>query len=711
MQNLDPETIRLINRMVGPAPSHPRFVGEPIDPSRIDVLALGDLWPSARAVDRRHDADPERRLAAETARAVIALGKEMEPVFRGRACAEYLDLLSQEIEGKPVGEISVHMDHVWDQASFALRRCIELSFDALIEAVRRFLAAATWSARPHLALALARMAGEATVADVESKLALEFAGSPILLGEIRMLLEFDIAAHIAAADEIAKHGPTSAIDGSRHSLADVVPDTAASAALRQATAHLRRIHAGELAYAPDKAFTLADSAAIARAVRAALERDEPWLASLLDELFRKASLAPTAAKTMPSQSVSIALGHAIEAYPTPESVGSLRSMLRDIRHAGVQKKLERNLKGAERGLAARPDIALRMPLEQTVSKPQLLTLVRCLEASLALGLTMDYGDWCSRLAIHPQIRTLTGALVWRLSEGAGESVSVLPVLKRDDVRFQDVAGASVTATIGQRLTLWHPAEVTEDERAAWRGRLADLRLKQPFRQVFREHYSVQADEPSATETAIFADHVVSITPLLGLARREGWKLGYDHVMRSFGAWSAQLRLADHIYPGLSGSTVTDNVLISTAKGGKLRSVRLDEVPVATLSEILRAVDLLVSTSGFALADDMDEPRQQRLQTLAESSLGTMMEMRKQALQHALGGLDGMAGLNFDRRHIRLGPYSVHLSTGRVSREGEPVTIDLPQKASLGAVPWLPYDEKLLELICYTTIEIAKRLRA
>jgi hypothetical protein len=86
----------------------------------------------------------------------------------------------------------------------------------------------------------------------------------------------------------------------------------------------------------------------------------------------------------------------------------------------------------------------------------------------------------------------------------------------------------------------------------------------------------------------------------------------------------------------------------------------------------------------------------------------MAEMRRRALQYALRGLAETADLQFDARHLRLGRYTVHLATGRVTRDGDPVEIDLPKRTKLAAVPWLPYDEKLLETICYTAIEIAAR---
>ena len=78
-------------------------------------------------------------------------------------------------------------------------------------------------------------------------------------------------------------------------------------------------------------------------------------------------VAPTAAKTAPSQSLAIALGHAVETIPTPESVRALRDALATVRHAGVQK-LARNLKPAERALGERPHTALRMTLDAKPKK-------------------------------------------------------------------------------------------------------------------------------------------------------------------------------------------------------------------------------------------------------------------------------------------------------------------------------------------------------
>jgi hypothetical protein len=209
---------------------------------------------------------------------------------------------------------------------------------------------------------------------------------------------------------------------------------------------------------------------------------------------------------------------------------------------------------------------------------------------------------------------------------------------------------------------------------------------------------------------MFAGHVVSVMPFVGLARRERWELHYCNLTRSFGRWIASLDVADNIYPGCGGSTSIGRLSILSSGCWMAPPLHLAEVPAVALSEILRAVDLLVSVGGFALSDGMwDSNRRARLWHLAGNPLGAMAEMRRQALERALHSLDGMEALRFDPHHLRLGPYAIHLATGRVTRDGEPVAIDLPERGKLAAVPWLPYDEKLLETICHAAIEIARRL--
>ncbi|HLH12606.1 MAG TPA: DUF4132 domain-containing protein, partial [Methylovirgula sp.] len=536
--DLSPEAIKLLNRMTGPPLSHPSFTGEPIDLAQIDPLSLGDLWTIAHATNRWENNRPIKSLAAETASSILKLGEKMEPAFRGAAARDYLDFLSDKLEREPARASGYVADFDWKEACFCLTRCIDLSFDGLGAAAKRFLAAADWQVMPHLAVALARLVDDEFGARALEKLAADLADSPFLVQELRTITALDLRANLAVAEvaqvnypELQEADP--AISGGHYRLSDIPAYVAfAEEGLKEAAARVRKIHNGEVPYASDKAFTLKDRDVIARLVRVALDRDAAWLPPVLDELFRKVSLAPTAAKSLPSQSVSIALGHAVEAFPTPEAVATLRGVLAIIRHAGVQKKLKRNLNGAERGLADRPEVALRLLDGQQISKAQLKTLARCLEAGFASHMSLKYEDWRARLAGHPQGKALTRSLIWRILDSSGGGVGVLPVIERSEVRLQDVSGSTVSAAPDSRIMLWHPSVATEAERNAWRDRIADLQIKQPFKQAFREHYVLLADELSETNTAMFSGHGVSIVPFLGLARQERWKLEYEALTRS-----------------------------------------------------------------------------------------------------------------------------------------------------------------------------------
>ncbi|MFC7714498.1 DUF4132 domain-containing protein [Nonomuraea recticatena] len=135
----------------------------------------------------------------------------------------------------------------------------------------------------------------------------------------------------------------------------------ARVALEQAEARVAAIQTGEIPYQADKAFDYWETRTLGRAVRLALYRDEPWLPALLDRLLRGVAVAPTQAKTLPSQALLFEIARAVEDHPTPEAISSLRAARRTTRHAGVPKQLDRMFKRVEPALAERLEVAFRLP--------------------------------------------------------------------------------------------------------------------------------------------------------------------------------------------------------------------------------------------------------------------------------------------------------------------------------------------------------------
>ncbi|MEG1052825.1 MAG: hypothetical protein RSF79_12360, partial [Janthinobacterium sp.] len=134
-------------------------------------------------------------------------------------------------------------------------------------------------------------------------------------------------------------------------------------------------------------------------------------------------------------------------------------------------------------------------------------------------------------------------------------------------------------------------------------------------------------------------------------------------------------------------------------------------PVA-YSEACRAVDLLVSASALALVEDgQSVQREQRLFYLANLAAGPMAGMRRAVLEQVFAQQIEDGRMALEARHLMVGRHAIHLTTGRVTLDGAEVATEAVAKGNkLGAVPWLPYDEALLEKIVTTAGVLLARHR-
>jgi hypothetical protein len=555
---------------------------------------------------------------------------------------------------------------------------------------------------------------------VDAELAREvrtrLAGDALALDELGVILCFGAVtrAVVAAADRFPAPWGLARLPDVIERLAAIGEYAAfAREALETADARVAAIQAGQVPYQADKAFTTIEADVLWRACQVALARDEPWLGELLSRLLPGVVVAPTAAKTVPSQSAGHVLAQAVEAWPTPEAVAALRQARRVVRHAGMIKKLDRLLRQAEKGLARRPTIAMRLPGPGAPTRAQLTVLVRALEAGYAHQVSYCYDRWLAELAGHPHLRGLAARLIWDIQVRPGTWHSVLPLGKAGDdgLSLADGAGDPVAAPSPQAtVRLWHPALAGDPERTTWRDRIVELRLDQPFRQAFREHYLVSdADDDT---TGLFAGHVVAIRPLLGLAVREGWRSDHlDGVLRrQAGPWQVELEVTGPLFPGAQGYGPIGAARLRRREAEGWRPARFADAPPVIVSEALRWVDLLVSVAGFALEDDpgwlRDAHRHEFLTRLARQPLSESARMRRTALQAVFSGAFPADLVRFGERHVHVGPYAVHLATARVTRDGEPVAVDVPPKPAAAALPWLPYDERLLERIVHVVVTLA-----
>lgn len=580
-------------------------------------------------------------------------------------------------------------------AAEAILRCQDDLGAAGLQAAAR-LAQSPAEDNPIARLVLAATAGPHVDTEVLAETQAQLQGHPLALAELDLIRPLSGPAR-AVLSELPIHNamaPPPDLDLRLLSLAGYA--AGGRAGLESAVARADAIASGTVPYAADQAFSGREVAALARITRVALARDEPWIGALLQELLPRVTVAPTAAKTLPSQAACVKLTAEIVDRPTPEAVEAIAAARRVVRHATVTKKLDRALRAARPALAQRPTIALRLP-PGPPSKTRLRLWTAALEAGLALGAELPYATLAAMVSAQPEVRLLVATLVWNLDVPAGPIAAMLR--PTGDAVMCALDGQPIALAPDAAARLWHPATASPAERSAWRDRIIADRIRQPFRQVFREHYEIPAHEPES----MFAGYVVALKPFLGIARREGWHLDNSAgtIHRDVGPWRMTFRVLGSLFPGADGTARTEDLRLTVIDGAQRRERGLSDAPSPLTSELLRSIDLLVSASSIAVLPDASTTHDAQFDLSGPVAVAATAALRREALERVLTDLVTRGVVTIKARHVTVSGHAVHLATARVTRNGDPVTLELPKRSRTIPMPWLPYDEKLLAQIVHT----------
>ncbi|GAA2416710.1 hypothetical protein GCM10010191_28930 [Actinomadura vinacea] len=631
-------------------------------------------------------------------------------------------------------------------------------------------------------LGLAALAGP----DLHAEAMAAMAGrcGPIAREELRLVAGWDVTGYalLTEAGRDREWDPLAPLPDAWERCADQGYAGFARLLLERAGERVDAVQTGKIPYAADKAFDATEAGTLGRAARVALARDEPWLPDLLDRILRGVAVAPTAAKTLPSQALLYELARAAQDLPTPELAASLRTVRAITRHGGVPKQLDKMLKRIDAALAERTEVALRLPdlgfaADGTLRTPlgeheavitvaedaelswrgpggkplksvpaavrrdhaaavkdqrdlvkrvraHLTTLARALEGGFAGESAMPYGQWRDGLAAHPVAATAIGRLIWEVETAPGEWRPALPDGSVPGA-LVDAAGSPVPVPGDDApVRLWHPIRSTPEEVRAWRDLVTERRIRQPFKQAFREIYLLTpAEEETGVYSNRFAAHIVHYRRLFALFRARGWKsrlLGPwdggddDGAYRTLasGEWQATFF---HSY--LHGDAVDDRELASTDQvrlarrddAGR-RTVPLAEVPAVVFSEAMRDVDLFIGVTSIAADPDWADGGEDRhlayWRAAGFGALTASAEVRRDALARILPRTKIADRCDLDGRFLRvrgdLRTYKIHLGSGNILME--------PDDSYLCVVPargkdaggtgkvFLPFEDERLALI-------------
>ncbi|MCX4457618.1 DUF4132 domain-containing protein [Streptomyces sp. NBC_01728] len=537
------------------------------DLSQVSDEELGSLLVAAYRVDASAThAMTMVRFAVEDA------AGERQPRYTPDACRRMFEALVERCEERGWADLTLGLG--------ALERCTRPLPD-VSEPARTLVG--FWLEKdtvrqPYALLAVAGIAGDGTLRAVVERLSRDV--GPIVADEIAVSAGIAPAERALLSEIDRDHRFVSPLAHAwRRSAENPAYVAFARRALEAAADRTDAIRAGEIPYRADKAFTDREITSLGQALRVALLRDEPWLPELFERLLPGVALAPTAAKTLPSQALLYEVVRAAQDFPTPELVTAIRTVRGTVRHAGVPKQLDKMLKKVDAALAERTDVALRLPrlefdtptisgsaaggvLRRTAGDYQAVVMVtetatltwekdgrplRSVPAPVRrdhAALVKELRDLVKR--VNAQLVTLVRALEggftveavhpygWWRTELAGHplartlvrrliwEIEVAPgewraVLPETDEHLPD-------APDDASVRLWHPLRSDPHAVRAWRDLLTERCIRQPFKQAFREIYLLTpAEEQTRVYSNRFAAHIVHYLRMFALFRARGWK--------------------------------------------------------------------------------------------------------------------------------------------------------------------------------------------
>ncbi|MGW2744102.1 DUF4132 domain-containing protein [Streptomyces sp. NPDC001450] len=654
------------------------------DLSQVSDEELGSLFVAAYRVraSARHTMTTVRFAVEEAA-------GERQPRYTPDACRRMFEVLVERSEESGWADLTLGLSALefctgpLPDVSEPARRLVEFRLEK--DTVRQ----------PYALLAVAGLAGDRTLRTVVDRLSADV--GPIVADEIAVMAGLPPAERALLSDIDRDHRFVSPLLSAWRRSADSPAYVAfARRALEAAADRTDAIRDGEIPYRADKAFTDREITSLGQALRVALLRDEPWLPELFERLLPGVALAPTAAKTLPSQALLYEVVRAAQDFPTPELVTAIRTVRRTVRHAGVPKQLDKMLKKVDAALAERTDVALRLPrLEfdedgllhrtagdyqavvtvtetatltwekdgrplRSVPAPvrrdhaalvkelrdlvkrvnaQLVTLLRALEGGFTVDAVHPYGWWRTELAGHPLARTLVRRLIWEIEVAPGEWRAVLP---ETDEHLPDAPDET-------SVRLWHPLRSEPHAVRAWRDLLTERRILQPFKQAFREIYLLTpAEEQTRVHSNRFAAHLVHYRRMFALFRARGWEsdlLGPwdggdgDEAERTLaaGEWRVRFfhRWAD--WAGNDELASTGQVRFDRRMQGAWREAPLAHVPPLVFSEAMRDVDLFVGVTSIAADPDWTDggPGRTYWERAGFAELTESAEARRDVLERIL----------------------------------------------------------------------------
>jgi hypothetical protein len=222
--------------------------------------------------------------------------------------------------------------------------------------------------------------------------------------------------------------------------------------------------------------------------------------------------------------------------------------------------------------------------------------------------------WKAYVLEHPLMRPHIENLVWS-NQTNGKSF----IVQGD--RLLEANGNETSVNESDVIAFWHPVVSRDEEIEQWQEYIWKNNIVQPERQVFREHYPFTDRELGEVSTPRFAHHFLEVKKLMAIANSAGWIFTYIHEGVNWPrVYIKPLNITAHLSCDYDRSdfaiptkdlyfTEGDSTKINDYKT-KYERIPIKNIPLMTLSEICRDIDLFIATTSVSINPELSSQRQE-----------------------------------------------------------------------------------------------------
>ena len=257
----------------------------------------------------------------------------------------------------------------------------------------------------------------------------------------------------------------------------------------------------------------------------------------------------------------------------------------------------------------------------------------------------------------------------------------------------DHAGALTPLQPEDQVTIAHPFDLYQEGHwHEYQKRLFEKKIRQPFKQVFRELYVKLEEELEKEDTRMFAGNQIQPQKTVGALRGRRWVADYeDGLQKIYYKENIVARIyamADWFSPSDIEAPTLEWVVFTDRK--TFKPLKIKDVPDVIYSEVMRDVDLAVSVAHAGGVDP-------------ETSHSTI-EMRRAIVECNLE-LFKIKNVRLEGNHAMvdgaLGKYTIHLGSGVVHQMGNAMLFVVPVHSQHRGRIFLPFiddDPKTAEIM-------------